>query len=70
MNEYPTAAARPNLPTANYETMPLHEEDVSETSKTTSDKYFASPTYSEVTNPYSNPQLEYNPSYSEITDQS
>ena len=64
--EYPTTVVQPNQPTVTYETVSLHEENVSETA--TSNRV-----YSEVCNPpHDDPQLKHNPAYwsSKTTDQS
>ena len=65
--DYATTVIQPKQPVASYETVSLHEEDVSESaaSKTNLDKSSA-PVYSEVSNPHSNVQSEYNPTSSPV----
>ena len=65
--DYATTVIQPKQPVASYETMSLHEEDVSESaaSKTNLDKPSA-PVYSEVSNPHSNLQLEHDPTASPV----
>ena len=59
--EYPKTVVQPiNQPIATYETVPLHEEDTSETATRISSDV-AGPVYSEARDTHGDPRLLYNP---------
>lgn len=62
--EYPTTVIQPNQPTVTYESVSLHEEDVSERAPNSN----KNTVYCEVSRPVNDdPPLKQNPAYSETT---